>query len=40
MIPTAICKKCGELIFHSQGSVDRKGAWTCLKCEHEKNKPA
>jgi formylmethanofuran dehydrogenase subunit E len=30
--PTAICKKCGELIYDGKGEVVRGGAWICQKC--------
>lgn len=30
--PTAICRICGEPIYNSQGSVNRKGEWVCAKC--------
>jgi RNase P subunit RPR2 len=31
-IPTAFCKKCGNPIFNSEGTVDKKGCWTCKEC--------
>ncbi len=34
--PTAICKKCGHLIFKSEGTPNRKGEWICYECDDKK----
>jgi hypothetical protein len=36
--PTAICRKCGKPIYHSEGTPNRQGAWICYKCEKVKGK--
>lgn len=36
MYPTAICRKCGEPIYNSEGTVNKKGEWTCIKCLEKK----
>jgi transposase len=34
--PTAICRSCGKVIYHSEGKVNKDGSWTCLECGAKK----
>jgi formylmethanofuran dehydrogenase subunit E len=36
--PTAICKECGEPIYKSEGTPNKKGEWVCFGCEEKKEK--
>jgi formylmethanofuran dehydrogenase subunit E len=37
MYPTAICRKCGEPVYHGEGTVNKKGEWACIECRKLKS---